>query len=56
MTDQIKCECGCGCESVATTRDGWAIPVCDACAVYTVDPDIDYGDIHCSREDRMRND
>jgi len=28
----VMCECGCGCEEIATTFDDWGTPVCDKCA------------------------
>lgn len=41
-----ECECcGCGCSDPATTTDDGGVPVCAACAEYTVDSD---GEVHCS--------
>ena len=44
-----KCQChACECDDDATTTDDSGIPVCDACALYTV---TDQGNVVCGRMD-----
>ena len=44
--NEKTCNCNCHCSEPATTTDDNGVPVCLACASYTVDDD---GDVVCSR-------